>query len=95
MNVEQDNATVCLRGEHEAYTADKLTRQLTALIDEGVSVTIDLRETAFIDSTVVGVLLSARQRAEERGVTFALVLGDDTGWPVRRILEITGLVERA
>jgi anti-sigma B factor antagonist len=94
VTVEQDNASIVLRGEHEAYTADKLLRQLTALIDEGLSVSVDLREATFIDSTVVGVLIGTRRRAEEHGVDFALVLGRDTGWPVRRLLEITGLQEQ-
>jgi anti-anti-sigma factor len=84
---------VTLRGEHEAYTADKLAKQVTALVDEGLSVTVDLRETAFVDSTVVGVLLAARRRAGERGTELRLLLGEETGWPVRRILEVTGLVE--
>lgn len=89
--VEQDHAVVALRGEHEAYTADKLARQLGALIDEGVSVTVDLREASFIDSTVVGMLISSGRQAKQKDLTFALLLGDDTGWPVRRILEVTGL----
>jgi anti-sigma B factor antagonist len=89
--VDRDHATIALRGEHEAYTADKLARQIGALTDEGVSVTVDLRETTFIDSTVVGVLIASRRRAEERGLAFELLLGGDTGWPVRRILEVTGL----
>jgi anti-anti-sigma factor len=92
VSIEQDQAVVSLRGEHEAYTADKLDRQLSGLIDEGVSVVVDLCETSFVDSTVVGVLIAAQRQATERGVTFALMLGRDTGWPVRRILEVTGLV---
>ncbi|HZQ80978.1 MAG TPA: STAS domain-containing protein [Gaiellaceae bacterium] len=91
VTIEHDHATVTLRGEHETYTADKLAKQLRALIDEGVSVTVDLREATFIDSTVVGVLLAIRREAEERQLDFELVLGRDTGWPVRRILEVTGL----
>jgi anti-anti-sigma factor len=93
VTVFQDAAIVTLRGEHEAYTADKLAKQVTALIDEGLPVTVDLRETEFIDSTVVGVLLAARRRAGERGTPFRLQLGRETGWPVRRILEVTGLVD--
>jgi anti-anti-sigma factor len=92
VTVTQDRAVVTLRGEHEAYTADKLAKQVTGLVDEGLSVTVDLRETAFVDSTVVGVLIAARRRAAERGTGFRLLLGDETGWPVRRILEVTGLV---
>jgi anti-sigma B factor antagonist len=91
VTVEQDRATVALRGEHEAYTAEKLARQLSALVEEGLSVTVDLRAATFIDSTVVGVLIAGRRRADERGVRFSLLLGPATGWPVRRMLEITGL----
>lgn len=91
VTVEHDRATVTLRGEHEAYTADKLARQLTALFDEGLSVTVDLRDASFIDSTVVGVLLAARRHAVERGAGLELLLGRGTGWPVRRLLELTGL----
>jgi anti-sigma B factor antagonist len=94
VNVENDHATVALHGEHEAYTADKLAKQLSALLDEGVGVTVDLRRTTFVDSTVVGVLLAARRRAGERGLPFELLLGPATGWPVRRLLEVIGLVEQ-
>lgn len=94
VNVENDHATVALHGEHEAYTADKLAKHLSALLEEGVGVTVDLRQTAFVDSTVVGVLLAARRRADERELPFELLLGRTTGWPVRRILEVTGLVEQ-
>jgi anti-anti-sigma factor len=95
LKVENDRATVSLHGEHEAYTADKLAKHLSGLLDEGVGVTIDLRRTAFIDSTVVGVLLAARRRAKERGLAFELLLGPTTGWPVRRMLEVIGLADSA
>jgi anti-anti-sigma factor len=91
VNVEQDRAVVVLRGEHEAYTADKLAKQVGALLDEGLPIMIDLREAEFIDSTVVGVLIAARRRADERRLRLELLLGRETGWPVRRLLEITGL----
>ena len=91
VSVDADRARVALEGEHEAFTADKLARQLSALLTEGVGVTIDLRRTSFIDSTVTGVLIAARQRADAEGLSFVLELGDETGWPVRRLLEVTGL----
>ena len=91
VNVERDRAFVVLSGEHEAYSADKLARNLTALIAEGVPVTVDLRQAAFIDSTVVGVLIGAHRRAVEAGLEFRLLLGSETGWPVRRLLDVTGL----
>jgi anti-sigma B factor antagonist len=91
VNVEQDHAVIALSGEHEAYTADKLTRHLSALLAEGVGVAVDLREATFIDSTVVGVLVASHRRAKEAKLDFTLVVGDGTGWPVRRLLEVTGL----
>ena len=91
VNVEQDRAVVALSGEHEAYTADKLAQQLTALLGDGVDVAVDLRQATFIDSTVVGVLIAAHRRAQESGRDFVLRVGGDTGWPVRRLLEVTGL----
>jgi len=90
VNVERDRAFVVMNGEHEAYSADKLARNLTALIAEGVPVTVDLRQATFIDSTVVGVLIGAHRRAAEAGLEFVLLLGSETGWPVRRLLEVTG-----
>ncbi|NUR78462.1 MAG: STAS domain-containing protein [Thermoleophilia bacterium] len=91
VNVDQDRAVIKLAGEHEAYSADKLARSLSALLAEGVPVTVDLREASFIDSTVVGVLIGAHRRANDAALDFVLLLGSETGWPVRRILEVTGL----
>jgi anti-anti-sigma factor len=91
VNVEQDRAVVALTGEHESYTAEKLARQLTALLAEGVGVVVDLRQATFIDSTVVGVLIAGHRRAQESGLDFVLRVGGETGWPVRRLLEVTGL----
>ena len=91
VNVEQDQAVVALSGEHEAYTADKLARHLSALLAEGVGVSVDLRKATFIDSTVVGVLIAAHRRAQDAGLDFRLLVGGETGWPVRRLLEVTGL----
>jgi anti-sigma B factor antagonist len=94
VSVEKDRAVVTLSGEHEAYTADKLARQLSALLAEGMGVTVDLRRATFIDSTVVGVLIAAHKRAAESDLPFALAVGGETGWPVRRLLEVTGLGEQ-
>jgi anti-anti-sigma factor len=91
VTVDRDRAFIVLRGEHEAFSADKLGRQLDALLHEGVPIVVDLRQTTFIDSTVVGALLTAKRHADEVQLEFLLLLGADTGWPVRRLLEITGL----
>lgn len=91
VNAGPVDAVVALEGEHEAYTADKLARCLDGLIDEAVSVRIDLRHTTFVDSTIMGVLIAQHRRAAERGLAFTLLVGPETGWPVRQMLDVTGL----
>ena len=86
-----DQVVVELKGEHEAFTAAKLERELANLVDEGFAVVVDLSRASFIDSQTAGVLLTARRRAEEKGMSFRTVLGDDTGWSVRTLLSVTGL----
>jgi anti-sigma B factor antagonist len=85
-------AVVIVEGEHDVYTAPALNEQLDALLAEGVPFVIDLTPATFVDSSVLRVLLEARRRAEERGVGFAVALGQDETGPVRRVLDITGLV---
>jgi anti-sigma B factor antagonist len=84
-------AIVVLEGEHELFTAPKLQRRLEALIGEGLTVVVDLTQAVFLDSSVVAVLLRARERAGEARTPFAIVLDNSTGEPVRRMFEITGL----
>jgi anti-anti-sigma factor len=86
-----DRVAVELKGEHEAYTAAKLERQLDNLLEEGFGIVVDLRQASFIDSETAGLLLAAHRRAESKGTEFRVVLGDETGWAVRSLLDITGL----
>jgi anti-anti-sigma factor len=91
VSVEQGHAVIALTGEHEAYTAGKLAGHVSSLLREGIAVTVDLRRATFIDSIVVGVLIAAHRRAQEAELAFVLRVGPETGWPVRRLLEVTGL----
>jgi len=84
-------AVVALVGEHDAYSAERLESELTALLDEGQRIVVDLRDTAFIDSTTLSVLLGARRRAEKSSLGFALLLPDRQYTHVHQILELTGL----
>ena len=84
-------AVVALVGEHDAYSAARLESELTALLDEGLRIVVDLRDAEFIDSTTLGVLLGARLRAEQSSLGFALLLPDRQYTQVHQILELTGL----
>jgi anti-anti-sigma factor len=85
-------ALVALSGEHELYDALKLREQFHALFGEGLSVVVDMTETVFVDSTIVGVLLDAKEVAAEREAGYSVVLGETTGDAVRRMFEMTGLL---
>jgi anti-anti-sigma factor len=84
-------AVVALVGEHDAYLAERLENELNSLLDEGQRIVIDLRDTAFIDSTTLSVLLGARLHAEQSSLGFALLLPDRHYTQVHQILELTGL----
>lgn len=85
-------AIVTLVGEHETYTAPDIERELDSALADGLATIVDLTQTDFVDSSVVNVLLRSRDEAQRRGQRFALVVDDATGWSVRQLLEVTGLV---
>jgi anti-sigma B factor antagonist len=77
-------------GEHDLSTAPDLRARLHDL-GETSAVIIDLDETTFVDSSILGVLVGGLRRARERDVPFGLVLGEDAHPAIRRIFELTGL----
>lgn len=84
-------AVVALVGEHDAYSSERLQSELAALLDEQQRIVIDFRDTLFIDSTTLSVLLAARRRAEQAALGFVLLLPDRKYTQVHQILELTGL----
>jgi anti-sigma B factor antagonist len=79
-----------LSGEHDLSTAPELRARLHDLGDTS-AVIIDLDQTTFVDSSILGVLVGGLRRARERDVPFGLVLGGDAHPAIRRIFELTGL----
>jgi anti-sigma B factor antagonist len=83
---------VVVTGEHDVYTAPSLRDQIQSVIEERAPFVIDLTPATFVDSSILRVLLEARRQAEESGLGFAVALGNGEGPGVRRILEVTGLM---
>ena len=84
-------ALVSLIGEHDAYSAAKLSGELAALLAEELDVIVDLRRATFIDSRTVGTLLEAKNAAQMRGRRIVLWVDDQTGPAVRKLVEVTRL----
>jgi anti-sigma B factor antagonist len=84
-------AVVALVGEHDTYSAGRLENELGVLLDEGRRVVVDLRDTEFIDSTTLSVLLRARNRADQSSLGFTLALAEHHYTQVHQLLDLTGL----
>lgn len=84
-------ATVEVHGELDVSTAPKLQDRLHDLITEGKrDLIVDLAGMTFIDSTGLGVLVSALKRAREAGG--GLVLREPRP-SARKVFEISGLAQ--
>ena len=81
-----------LEGEHDIYTAPALRERMYSVIADGHGLVVDLTQTTFVDSSILGALLGARRRAHESGLGFAVCCSDGIEPGVRRILEVTGLI---
>lgn len=80
---------VSVTGEADLDTAFEIEQELRHVLQHGGrSVIVDLAEVAFIDSTVLGLLLRFQPRFRARNGDLVLVSDDRR---VLRTLEITGL----
>lgn len=84
-------AVVVLQGEQETFQAERLRPRLAALLEQGAGIVVDLSQTTFVDSTTLGVLLTAQREARKAGAAFVLEMDDSTAFHARRIFEITGV----
>jgi len=92
-SAESGVKVLALEGEHDIYTAPKLRDKLSGLVDAGPSLIVDLSETTFVDSSILGALLNARQQAIEAGTGFAVCVAPAAEPAVRRVFELTGLTD--
>lgn len=76
-------------GELDVASSQVLEREL-AKLQTASMVIVDMRALTFVDSTGLGVLVRAHQRAQQEGRRFGLVRGNGQ---VTRLLTLTGLDE--
>lgn len=89
---QEDNATVLrVAGELDLETAPTLRHRLHEAIAECPdALVVDLGGLVFLDSTGISVLVDGLKQTERKGGRFLLRAPTP---PIRRVLEITGLLD--
>lgn len=83
------NCVITVAGEVDVYTSPTLKREIAQVMDDGCeNVIVDLEKIGFIDSSGLGVLVSALRTVKEQGGTMRLVCTSDS---ILKIFRITGL----
>jgi anti-sigma B factor antagonist len=78
-----------VKGEVDLYTSPQLRDNVTEMIEQGQGrIIIDLTDVGFMDSSGLGVLVTALKRVRERDGSLALVCPEGS---VHKVLTITGL----
>ncbi|MFP3905791.1 MAG: STAS domain-containing protein [Acidimicrobiales bacterium] len=93
INVDRDDAhvVVTIEGELDAHNCAELGETvLGATAPDARSVVIDASDLGFIDSSAISELLRVRQELVDRDGELTI---RNAGSSVRRVLEITGLLE--
>lgn len=86
---DADVCVLALSGEVDVYAAPRLKQELVSAIEDGcANVIVDMERVSFIDSSGLGVLVSALRRARERDGTVRIVCTREN---VLKIFRITGL----
>jgi len=86
---ENGKSILSLSGEIDAYTAPELKEAILPLTSKsGNQVEIDLKDVNYMDSTGLGVFVSALKSSKENNSTLQLVHLKDR---VQRLFKITGL----
>jgi anti-anti-sigma factor len=91
LQIEQlaGHSVVALHADHDLSTADSLRSALDSACQEGRPIVVDLSAATFVDSAVLGILVSQHDQAKAAGLQFCVVLGDPPSRSVQRLVELT------
>lgn len=88
-HTEANRTVLEVAGEVDVYTGPTLRDRISDLLDSGAhDLVVDLGRVDFIDSTGLGVLVGALNKAKELGGSLQLVCAQER---VLKLLRITGL----
>ncbi len=89
-SIQDASVLVVVEGEVDVSNAGELRDTLNAAADEGPSkpITVDLADVSYIDSTGIGVLVGAKNRATQAGTSFVVTNPQRN---VARVLSLLGV----
>lgn len=87
---DQHNIVLYLQGEVDAYTVPRVSERLTPIVlnERYVSVTVDLADVTYMDSTGIGVLIGALKASKQSGCQLLIQRIPSR---IDRLFQITGL----
>jgi anti-sigma B factor antagonist len=83
-----EHAVVAVTGEVDAHTADQVRAAVEGSIAPGIRLVVDLSDVTFLDSTGLGVFVTAVKHLREQDGSLDLVI---TSPRVMKVFELTGL----
>jgi anti-sigma B factor antagonist len=87
--IDGETHVIAVSGEIDLFTAPEFKQRVAAPIDAGRRrVIVDLTDTAFIDSSSLGVLIGAHRRLRRNGGTLVIVCSHEA---ILKTFRITGL----
>jgi anti-anti-sigma factor len=94
ITVNEDNgvSVIELRGEHDLATASEVRAVLESAVTDRRPTVVELTLTDFIDSSILGVLLSGLRRARDANLGFVFVVQADDSGAVSKTLAGSGLL---
>lgn len=90
VDTNDSQVSVAVAGEVDAHNCHQLGEAILGALPQGADVVVDASDLAFIDSSAISELLRVRQVVDESGGSMSI---QNAGSSVRRVLEITGLLE--
>lgn len=89
-SIQDASVLVVVEGEVDVSNAGELRDVLNAAADEGPAkpITVDLADVSYIDSTGIGVLVGAKNRATQAGTSFVVTNPQRN---VARVLSLLGV----
>jgi anti-sigma B factor antagonist len=92
-DIVDEVSVVHVGGDLDVYTAPRLKETLDAAMAQGPRVVLDLSQVHFIDSTALGILVSAMQQSNAESGDFRLVVDDPYLLKIFRITGFDGLFQ--